>query len=89
MFFKKKKDPLKEYIINDLNSGLKKMIDGGLIDIKSPLAGMHIMNYIAHMKESYSKMRPLFQIQYSLESIEVSKRVLEAVAEFKNEWIES
>jgi retron-type reverse transcriptase len=89
MFFKKKKDPLKAYIINDLNTGLKRMIKDGLIDINSPLAGMHIINYINHMKKSYAETRPLFQIKYSLDSLEVSKRVLEAVNEFKNEWIES
>lgn len=88
MFFKKKKDPLKEYIVNDLNSGLKRMIKAGLIDINSPLAAMHIMNYIAHMKKSYAEMRTLFQIKYSLQSGEVSMKVLEAVSEFQNEWIE-
>ncbi|MFH4968737.1 hypothetical protein V8G61_11095 [Gaetbulibacter sp. M240] len=89
MFFKNKKDPLKTYIKNDLNSGLKKMIRDGLIEINSPLAAMHIMNYIAHMKKSYSEMRTLFQIKYSLQSGEVSMKVLEAVSEFQKEWIES
>ena len=88
MFFKKKsKEPLKAYIINDLNSGLKKMIRDGLIDVNSPLAGVHIMNYISHMKNSYTKSASMMSIHYSTPYPTVIKKIEEATEEFKNEWL--
>jgi hypothetical protein len=90
MLFKKKPiDPLKSFIHESLDDGLKRMIREGLIDINSPLAGMYIKNYIAHMKEKYAEMRPFLAIKFSLKSQEVSIKVLEAINEFKSKVFKS
>ena len=87
MLFKKKKDPLKTYVKDNLDSGLKKMIIDGLIDMNSSLAGVHVSNYIGHMKKSYVKSAAMLSIHYSVSYPEVLKKIDETVEEFNNQWL--